>query len=117
MMEFFTGLVLGIAVGVFIVLMFIRSAVREALESTNDSLAKLKNLVEEEIECTVQTRIEEHNGIYYVYNIKDETFLGQGTTLKEIIVSITKRLPNTNVNITEGDIEIIKKLKSELSTN
>jgi len=117
MMEFFTGLVLGIAVGVFIVLMFIRSAVREALESADGSLNKLKQLVEEEIERTVKTRVEEHNGVYYIYNIKDGAFLGQGTTLTEIKDCIAKRLPNTNVDITEGDIGTIKKLRSELNAN
>lgn len=117
MIEFFTGLVLGTAVGVFIVLMFIKSAVREALESADDSLTKLKNLVEQEIEQTIQTRIEEHNGVYYIYNINDGAFLGQGTTLTEIKDCIAKRLPNTNVNITEGDINVIKKLQSELNAN
>ena len=117
MMDFFTGLVLGIAVGVFIVLMFIKSAVREALESADGSLNRLKQLVEQEIEHVVQTRVEEHAGVYYIYNIEDGAFLGQGTTLDEVVASVTKRLPNTNVNITEGDIEVIKKLRAELRTN
>jgi hypothetical protein len=117
MMDFFTGLALGIAVGVFIVLMFIRSAVREALESADGSLNKLKQLVEEEIERTVQTRVEEHAGVYYIYNVEDGAFLGQGKTLDEVIASVIKRLPDTNVNITEGDIEVIKKLRAELKTN
>jgi hypothetical protein len=116
-MDFFIGLLVGMFVGIFIMLVFIRSAVREALDAADNSLKQLKDLVEEEIERTVQTRIEEHDGIYYVYNIKDGTFLGQGTTLKEIITSITKRLPNTNVNITQGDVDVINKLKAELGTN
>lgn len=117
MMEFFTGLVVGVAVGVFIVLMFIKRAVREALESADDSLTRLKNLVEQEIDQTVQTRVEEHNGVYYIYNIKDGAFLGQGSTLTEVKDSIARRLPNTNVNITEGDINVIKRLRSEISAN
>lgn len=116
-MEFFIGVIVGVALGVLIMCMFIRSAVREALESADDSLARLKNLVEQEIDRTVQTRVEEHNGVYYIYNVKDDAFLGQGTTLKEVKDCIAKRLPNTNVNITEGDINIIKKLRSEINTN
>ena len=117
MTEFFTGLVLGIAVGVFIVLMFIRSAVREALESADDSLSRLKNLVETEIEDTIQTRVEEHDGVYYIYNIKDGAFLVQGSTLKEVKDSIEKQFPNTNVNITSGDISVINKLKAEFGAS
>ena len=116
-MEFLISFVLGLAVGVFIVLMFIRSAVREALESADDSLNRLKNLVEQEIERTVQTRVEEHDGIYYIYNVKDGAFLVQGSTLKEVKDSIEKQFPDTNVNITQDDIDVINKLKAELSTN
>jgi hypothetical protein len=104
-------------VGVFIVLMFIQSAVREALESADDSLNRLKNLVEQEIERTVQTRVEEHNGIYYIYNVKDGAFLVQGSTLKEVKDSIEKQFPNVNVNITQGNIDVINKLKAELGAN
>jgi hypothetical protein len=117
MTEFFTGLVLGIAVGVFIVLMFIRSAVREALESADDSLTRLQNLVDEEIERTIQTRVEEHDGVYYIYNVKDGAFLVQGSTLKEVKDSIEQQFPNTNVNITSGDIGVINKLKAEFGTS
>ncbi len=113
MMEFFTGFALGTAVGVFIVLMFIRSAVRDALESADDSLTRLKNLVETEIENTIQTRVEEHDGVYYIYNVKDGAFLVQGSTLKEVKDSIERQFPNTNVNITSGDVDVIKKLKAE----
>jgi hypothetical protein len=117
MIEFFTGLVLGAAVGVLVVLMFIKNAVQAALKSADESLDKLKDLVEKETDRTVQTRIEEHNGVYYLYNVKDGAFLGQGATLTEIKNCIANRLPNTNVNITEGDISIINKLQSELNAN
>jgi gas vesicle protein len=117
MMEFFIGITIGVAIGVFAVLAFIKSAVQEALESSDDSLDRLKSLVEQEIDSTIQTRVEEHNGIYYIYNVNDNSFLGQGVTLKEVKDCIAKRLPNTNVNIVAGDAEVIKKLKAELSTN
>jgi hypothetical protein len=116
-MEVIVSFILGVAVGVLIVLMFIKSAVREALESADNSLDKLKELVEKEIDQTVQTRIEEHHGVYYLYNVKDGAFLGQGATLIEIKDCIAKRLPNTNVNIIEGDTDVIKKLQSELKAN
>lgn len=117
MMEFFIGIAIGLFLGIFVVLAFIRSAVREALESADDSLARLKNLVEQEIERTVQTRVEEHDGIYYIYNVKDGAFLVQGTSLKEVKDSIEKQFPDTNVNITQGDVDVIKKLKAELGAN
>jgi hypothetical protein len=113
MMEFF----IGFALGVFAVLAFIKSAVREALESADDSIKRLQDLVEKEIENTIQTRVEEHDGVYYIYNIEDGAFLGQGMTLNEVKDCIAKRLPDTNVNIVEGDIEVIKKLQSELKTS
>jgi len=116
-MEFFAGVAIGLILGIFVVLMFIRSAVREALESADDSLNRLKNLVDEELERTVQTRVEEHDGMYYIYNVKDGAFLVQGLTIKEVKDSIEKQFPNVNVNITQGDINVINKLKAELGAN
>lgn len=112
MIEFLIGFVTGIVACYFIIKMMLRSLIKrleEALsEETNPESASSNK---------ISARVEEHNGVFYVYNIDNNAFLGQGSTFSEIKRTLEERFPSSNVFISEGDKGVIEKIKlSEQST-
>jgi ribosome-binding ATPase YchF (GTP1/OBG family) len=106
MIEFALGFLVGI-VAVYIVLKILSNIILNKLQSQLDNL-------DQEIESLnrfVQARVEEENGMFYIYNIKDNSFLAQGHSMQEIREKIESLNKGIVVTVTEGDDEVIKRLK------
>jgi hypothetical protein len=55
----------------------------------------------------VRITIEEHNGVFYIYNKKDKTFMVQGKTKQEIEDALSSRFPGKRFAAT---LEELKKI-------
>ena len=107
MIEFVIGVVLGIIVTGLVLLLFAKWLVRRAEANIDAITAELKQLAEN----IIPARVEQHDGVFYVYNTRDGSFIAQGTSLDEIKNRIEERMKDATVMVTEGDADVLQKLK------
>jgi hypothetical protein len=106
--AFFYGLFAGIALSVIVVNIALRIATRRAERQIEELAAAINALSPPKIEA----RVEEQDGVFYVYRADDNSFLAQGTNLPELRQRIESRMKDVMVYVTEGDAEVLARLKS-----
>ena len=107
MIDLIAGVAIGITLTCWIMWFMIRRAERRAVENIERLLHVLDKLKEGQI----LARVEEQDGIFYVYNTEDQSFMAQGTTIAELRERIDQRWADAQVMITEGDKDVIERLK------
>lgn len=110
---FFWGLLIGAVLATMILTRLIRSVLADDGVDLDKTVSKLAK-VQEKIDHKISARVEEVNGVFYVYNAEDNSFLVQGSTLKELREHLGKRIPNANIVITEGEADTVARFKSIL---
>ena len=108
MTELIVGMVWGIALTCGILYVMIQRAMRRA----EHNLERITHVIERLKEGMILARVEEEDGVFYIYNTKDSTFMAQGTTVAEIRHKIEQRWQDVSVYVTEGDKDVIERLKS-----
>lgn len=108
MIEFAIGIVAGIVASIVLV----RLAVWYLLKKAEQRLQELIQTVEQAQANSVQARVEEHDGVFYVYNAEDNTFMVQGTNIAELKKRINERWKDVRVYVTEGDESVLERLKA-----
>jgi hypothetical protein len=108
MEMFVVGFVTGIVLTVIAVNIALRIATRRAEQQIEELAAAINALSPPKIEA----RVEEQDGVFYVYRADDNTFLAQGTNLSELRERIESRIRDAKVFVTEGDAEVLARLKS-----
>jgi hypothetical protein len=106
-MEFF---IIGFLIGFFLafaIIHFIANYVRkkraDILEKvTNDAIKTLKKTI-------IPSKIEEQNGMLFLYNSEDNTYLAQGTSLEELELNVKTRFPDKLFNVPQSEIDKYKK--------
>jgi hypothetical protein len=58
--------------------------------------------------------VEREQGHYYFYNEKNNAFIGQGETVKEVRDIMRKRYPNATVYLSSASDEVTAMIKREL---
>jgi acetyl-CoA acetyltransferase len=61
-------------------------------------------------------RVEQIDGVFYVYDARDGSFLAQGQTADELRDRIETRVKNAQVRITEGEESVLSLLKANLES-
>jgi lipopolysaccharide export LptBFGC system permease protein LptF len=100
----FAGIVLTVIVGRWIL---IRATAR-----AEQQIEQMVQAIQALSVNQVQARVEEDNGVFYVYRADDNTFLAQGTTMAELRERIESRMKDAMVCVTEGDPEVLARLKA-----
>ena len=108
MIDLIAGVAIGIALTCWILWIMIRRAVARA----EHNLERITHVIERLKDGMILARVEEANGVFYIYNTEDSTFLAQGTTVAEIRERIEERWRDVHVYVTEGDQDVIERLKS-----
>lgn len=108
MTEFIVGLIFGIALTLVVVRIALTIAVRRA-EATIQALEQAINVLNS---STISARVEEHDGVFYVYNAEDGTFLVQGSSMTELQEKLDSQYQNKNIVVTEGDESVLARLKN-----
>ena len=107
MLEFLLGVVVGAGVLYVFAVYSIRRLISRALEEDAVTAAREEDLV-------IRAHVEEHNGVFYFYNEKNNEFLIQGSNIKELIEHLESRRPGTTVHVVKGDDAAIAQLKAQL---
>lgn len=107
MIEFIVGVVLGMVVTGLVLLLIAQRLVNRASANIDAIAAELKQLAEN----IIPARVEQHDGVFYVYNTRDGSFIAQGTSIDEIKHRIEERMKDATVMVTEGDTDVLQKLK------
>jgi hypothetical protein len=113
MIEF----LLGAAVGVIIGYVVLRILVHIALSRAERELGLLARAVEIYEAATIPARVEHVNGVFYVYDTRDDSFLAQGDTVAELKSRIESRVKHARVLVTEGEESVLSLLKADLESS
>lgn len=105
--DFLLGALIGSVLAVIIFRIAIGIAVRRASEDLETLLAAVQTVAENNIVA----RVEEHDGVFYIYSTHDDTFLVQGSTLAEIQAKLTTMHAGKNIVVGEGDAAVLARLK------
>ena len=101
-MEFLAGLAIGILLTVAIIraiaLAYLTYQERKLDDAIKEGLEKLK-------ETIVPARIEDVNGLLFLYNRETEEFLGQGKDMQELNDVVRKRFPNRLFNVPQDELD------------
>jgi hypothetical protein len=108
MIEFVFGVIAGMIITTVLVNIAFRLATRRAEQQIEQLAEAIKTLSANQI----QARVEEDNGVFYVYRVDDNSFLAQGNTMAELRERIESRMKNVMVYVTEGDAEVLARLKA-----
>ena len=107
MIEFVIGMVAGVVITVVVAVWVVKGLVARAEADIDAIVAEIKKTAEN----IIPARIEQHDGVFYVYNTRDGSFIAQGTSLAEIKARIEERMKDATVMVTEGDTDVLQKLK------
>ena len=112
MIEFLIGAAAGAVIGYVVlrILLFI------AVSRAERELALLARAVEIYEAATISARVEQIDGVFYVYNTRDDSFLAQGHSVDELRDRIRSRVKHARVLVTEGEESVLSLIKSGLES-
>jgi len=113
MIEF----LIGAAAGVIIGYMVLRILLYIALSRAERELVLLTRAVEIYEASTIPARVEQIDGVFYVYDTRDDSFLAQGDTVTELRSRIQSRVKHARVLVTEGEESVLSLLKADLESS
>ena len=112
MIEFLIGAAAGAIVGYMVFRIMIHIAVSRA----ERELGLLARAVEIYEASTIPARVEQIDGVFYVYDTRDDSFLAQGQTVTELRSRIESRVKHARVLVTEGEEAVVSLLKADLES-
>jgi len=113
MIEFTIGVAAGAIVGYIVLRILIHIAVSRA----ERELGLLARAVEIYEAATIPARVEMINGVFYVYDTRDDSFLAQGQSVAELRDRIQARVKHARVLVTEGEESVLSLIKSGLESS
>ena len=112
MIEFIIGAAAGAIIGYVVFRIMIHIAVSRA----ERELGLLVRSVEIYESSTIPARVEQIDGVFYVYDTRDDSFLAQGHTVTELRDRIESRVKHARVLVTEGEESVLSLIKSSLES-
>jgi hypothetical protein len=113
MIEFLIGAAAGAIVG-YVVL---RIMIHVALSRAERELGLLVRAVEIYEASIISARVEQIDGVFYVYDTRDDSFLAQGHSVDELRDRIQSRVKHARVLVTEGEESVLSLIKSGLESS
>lgn len=105
-MDFFLGVLFGILLHSFFLYVKMRMIERRLNTKIDEVLDRIKQNV-------IPSKIEESNGMYYLYNRETEEFLGQGTSMVELEKSVRAKFPDKLFDVPNEQLMKVMKAKYE----
>jgi hypothetical protein len=97
MIEFILGFILGAFLFAIHIQIKKFQTLRELETSVSESLDRLKEKI-------IPSRIEEENGMLYLYNKETNEFLAQGKTFRELEQNVKEKFPNKLFNVPQEEL-------------
>jgi hypothetical protein len=113
MIEFLIGAAAGAIVG-YVVL---RILIHIALSRAERELELLTRAVKIYEAATIPARVEQIDGVFYVYDTRDDSFIAQGHSVDELRGRIQSRVKHARVLVTEGEESVLSLIKSGLESS
>jgi len=115
-----TDIVLWIVVGIFIGVtafyLTMKLAVNLLTRRIEQQLETLEEALKEHVDL-IPCRVEQHNGVFFVYNNETNEFMAQGNNLAELRERIKTRWKDRRVSVVAGDENVLAQLKEQLNEN
>lgn len=108
MTELFVGMIFGMCLALVVVYLYLRMVMLRAAQNIDDLMKVIEHLKE----SIIHARVEEADGVFYVYNTADDAFMAQGATIAELRERIEQRWHDAQVMITQGDQAVLDRLKA-----
>ena len=87
------------------------------LARAEKELGLLAQAVEIYQAATISARVEQIDGVFYVYDTRDGSFLAQGETVTELKSRIEARVKHARVLVTEGEESVLSLIKADLESS
>lgn len=114
-MDFIFGTLFGIVISYFAVRVMIRlivDKVEREMGQTLDSLLKDNKHSTSDDATQIKARVENINGVFYIFDVRNGNFIAQGKSMGEILEHIKARTINHDIVVSEGDPEVMSKFRS-----
>jgi len=109
MIEFILGFCLGFLVAYGIVKIVVWSTLRQ-LERDNIEVDELIDKMKQKIENNIiAARMEEHQGLFYVYRADNNEFIAQGATADEIDERAHERFGKKSIIVTDAEEQVLSR--------
>ena len=106
--------VVGIFIGVTAFYLTLKLAVNVLTRRIERELETLEEALKEHVDL-IPCRIEQHQGMFFVYNNNTNEFMAQGSTLTELRERIKARWKDQRVSVVAGDEDVLEQLKAQLN--
>ena len=117
--DFIVGVIVGSILGVIVTYIFTRVVIWLTLREIRKQVdidGLFQRLEQETVTGSIQARIEEHQGMFYVYDISDNQFIAQGPDANTLAQAVVQRAGNERtVTITEGDKDVIERFRNTIA--
>jgi len=104
----------GIFVGAFLFYLAVKLAVNILTRRIEQELETLEEVLKEHVDL-IPCRVEQHQGVFFVYNNDTNEFMAQGSTLAELRERIKARWKDQRVSVVAGDEAVLEQLKEQLN--
>jgi hypothetical protein len=112
MIEFILGFTSGLIVSYIIVKVVVWSTLRQ-LEQDDIRVDELIDKMKQKIQSSiVQARLEEHQGVFYLYRVDNDEFIAQGRTHAEVEARAEQRIPNLPVYVTQAEESALERYRA-----
>jgi hypothetical protein len=81
---------------------------RHAKRTIDRFFSEVEETVGEQVnDSVIPIKIEQHSGVFYVYNKDTEEFMGQGNTRRELEVNLAKRFPDKKFAADKENLKVL----------
>jgi len=107
---------LGMFVGVFLFCFFAWKLLSSVVSREEKKINTLVETLKEK-SLGIPSKVEEINGVFYIYSTDKNEFLAQGNTAQEILEHLNFRMPNAHIRVIDGEPDVVKRLKATISAS
>lgn len=115
-----SDIILGVAIGAVIGVVGFYYAMKISIALLHHRLERDLEEIEKVLKDSVDLipcRVEQHDGVFFVYNNETNEFMAQGSTLNELRERIKDRWKDQRVSVVAGDQAVLEQLKAQLDEN
>ena len=107
-------IVMGFVAGVTAFYLILKLAVNLLARRIEQQLETLEEALKEHVDL-IPCRVEQHDGVFFVYNNETNEFMAQGNDLAELRERIKARWKDRRVSVVAGDEAVLEQLKAQLN--
>jgi lipopolysaccharide export LptBFGC system permease protein LptF len=114
MIDIVLWIALGVVIGVCVFYFALKLAVQILARRLAYDIETLEEALKEHVDL-IPCRVEQHDGVFFVYNNDTNEFMAQGSTLAELRERIKTRWKDQRVSVVAGDEAVLEQLKAQLN--